>query len=71
VDRNRIKRLVREYFRTQVRTAPAGRPLDYVVMARSAVRQTDGATLRDSLARHFRRIQQQAASGNDTDQPVP
>jgi ribonuclease P protein component len=51
VDRNRVKRLVRECFRLQ---APAA--LDYVVMTRHIVQQKTNAQLRASLARHFERI---------------
>lgn len=59
VDRNRVKRIVRESFRTVV--IPDSRiPLDYVVMARSTILQADNARLRDSLLGHFGRIQKQA-----------
>ena len=51
VDRNRIKRLVRETFRMQ---APV--PLDYVVMTRNTVRKLTNAELQASLIRHFQRI---------------
>ncbi len=51
VDRNRIKRLVRECFRLQ---APA--TLDYVVMTRHIVQQKTNTQLRASLTRHFERI---------------
>lgn len=70
VDRNRVKRLVREHFRNTV--IPEGRiPLDYVVMARAAILQEDNAVLREALARHFRRLQDRFGGGNDTDKLVP
>lgn len=56
VDRNRIKRLVREYFRQSVAQNHA---LDYVVMTRSAARNQSNKVLRDSLAKHFQRLEQQ------------
>ena len=51
VDRNRIKRLVRETFRLQ-----AFARLDYVVMTRRIVQQQTNADLQASLIRHFQRI---------------
>ena len=51
VDRNRIKRLIRESFRLQ-----ASACLDYVVMTRHTVRHQSNADLRASLSRHFQRI---------------
>lgn len=55
VDRNRIKRLVREYFRTEVLPTEQ-KARDYVVMARSASKLASNATLRASLSNHFRRL---------------
>ena len=57
VDRNRIKRLIREYFRLHVATEQQGPALNFVVMARAAVRETDTRTLRRLLAAHFARLQ--------------
>lgn len=50
-DRNRIKRLVREYFRQHVVAS-----LDYVVMARRAVGTCTNDQICTSLTRHFRRL---------------
>ena len=52
VDRNRIKRLVRESFRH----TGALPDLDIVVIARPAARGADSSTLRTSLERHWRRL---------------
>jgi len=70
VQRNRIKRLVREYFRTEVMLA-GGANLDYVVMARAAVQQESNRRLRRSLADHFDRLRKQACGEHDTGRPVP
>jgi len=70
VDRNRVKRLIREYFRSEVTDTP-GFAVDYVVMARAAVLRKDNRQLRRSLAQLFERLQEQAGRGNDTDRPVP
>ena len=48
VERNRIKRLVRESFRARREGLP---PLDVVVMLRAATAGVDNATLRAGLAR--------------------
>jgi ribonuclease P protein component len=50
VDRNRIKRLVRESFR--LKQAEIG-GVDFVVMARVAAKQADSKTLRTSLDKHW------------------
>jgi len=52
VGRNRIKRVVREYFR-QMRSQLA--PGAYVVLARTAAKQADNAQLRQTLERLFAR----------------
>jgi len=53
VDRNRIKRLIREYFRTNVLSDPA---FDYVVLTRAAVRNQTNEVLMLSLEKNFSRI---------------
>ncbi len=55
-DRNRIKRLVREYFRQHVVVA-----LDYVVMARRATGTRTNDQICTSLTRHFRRLSAHAS----------
>ncbi|RMG38905.1 MAG: ribonuclease P protein component [Gammaproteobacteria bacterium] len=67
VDRNRVKRLVREYFRSEVLPIDHS-PQDYVVMARSAVREASNTQLRTSLAEHFERLRRRSPS--DTQGPV-
>ncbi len=56
IDRNRIKRLVRESFRLRQHTLGG---LDFVVMARSAALQADHETLRRSLQTHWDRLVKQ------------
>jgi ribonuclease P protein component len=53
VDRNRIKRLVRETFRHQ---QPLPGQVDFVVLARPATMAHSGFLLRRSLQRHFKRL---------------
>ncbi len=53
VARNRIKRMVREYFRQHCQALP---PVDLNVIARRRAAELDGAALRAELARIFQRI---------------
>jgi ribonuclease P protein component len=53
VNRNRVKRVVRESFRLHQLELPA---VDIVVSARNAAREALNATLADSLARHWRNV---------------
>lgn len=53
VDRNRVKRLVREYFRLSV---PHKCAMDFVVMTRSIASQRSNSELNASLAGHFSRL---------------
>lgn len=67
VDRNRIKRLVRERFRL----AAAGLPgVDIVVLARSGTRQRDNRTLSLSLDRHWQRVVKAHAHANGSNKPT-
>ena len=53
VDRNRIKRVVRESFRQQRGSLP---PVDLVVVARRDTGRANSAQLRDSLGLHWQRL---------------
>jgi ribonuclease P protein component len=53
VDRNRVKRAIRESFRLHRMKLPAR---DIVVMVRSAAGTKPGPALRDSLARHWKKM---------------
>lgn len=52
LDRNRIKRLVRESFRHQQQLPAA----DFVVMARDATRLASSQEIFDSLSQHWKRL---------------
>jgi ribonuclease P protein component len=60
VDRNRLKRLARESFRHSELAA-----LDFVVMAKQGAALTDSRTLRQSLDRHFERLNRRASAKGD------
>lgn len=50
VDRNRLKRIVRESFRQHQATLPA---MDFVVMAKGGAQKLSNTELFDSLERHW------------------
>ncbi|WP_229381892.1 ribonuclease P protein component [Spiribacter sp. 2438] len=58
IDRNRLKRLIRESFRHQQGSLP---PVDVVVMVRPLARQTESATLSAALDRLWQRITRECA----------
>jgi ribonuclease P protein component len=58
VQRNRLKRLVRESFRHRQQDLP---PVDLVVNARSAAAKAPNAEIRASLASHWDRIVRRCA----------
>ncbi|MFW6191124.1 MAG: ribonuclease P protein component [Thiohalospira sp.] len=63
VGRNRIKRLARESFRAEQSRMP---PVDVVVLARPAAAAADNATLRASLARHWKRLRQRCEQSSSS-----
>nr|VFJ47568.1 MAG: ribonuclease P protein component [Candidatus Kentron sp. FM]VFJ55918.1 MAG: ribonuclease P protein component [Candidatus Kentron sp. FM]VFK10702.1 MAG: ribonuclease P protein component [Candidatus Kentron sp. FM] len=60
VARNRIKRLIRESFRTHQQQL---RGLDVVVISRSAIANVQSADFSRSLERHFQKIRSAAGTG--------
>jgi ribonuclease P protein component len=62
VERNRIRRIVRESFRLHQHTLPA---VDLVVSARPKARGAAGAELHASLAALWTKLIEQKAGGND------
>lgn len=54
-ERNRVKRLVRESFRTN---AQLPQDTQLILLAKSAAQHADNATLFTSLARHWQRLKQ-------------
>jgi ribonuclease P protein component len=59
VARNRLKRLIRETFRTMAGTLPA---LDVVVTAAPAAKLATNAALRASLIEHWQRLMKRCES---------
>ncbi len=53
VQRNRIKRIVREYFRQHQQQLPA---IDIVVFAKAGIVEQTNQQLRQSLARHWQKL---------------
>lgn len=70
VGRNRIKRVVRENFRTNLASGsgefPGDYPLDFVVMPTSMAANQSNKTLDESLSAHWHRLIRKA--GNQQDQ---
>lgn len=59
VNRNRIKRVIRESFRVNCALLPA---VDVVINARSGAREADNALLRDRLAKHWPNVVKRCAA---------
>jgi len=59
VDRNRIKRQIREDFRQSVTKLEN---LDYVVVARNAALKETGAAIRASLQQHWKQLNKQCGN---------
>lgn len=56
VDRNRIKRIVRESFRHHVAGKASGAPMDFVVMSKAGSAIVTNAILQRSLERHWNEL---------------
>jgi ribonuclease P protein component len=63
VERNRIKRVVRDNFRHRRAGLPA---MDIVVMARPAAAQAERRDIAESLERHFDRIERTCAGSHSS-----
>ena len=61
VDRNRIKRLIRESFRLHQHALPA---VDLVVMAKPATKSADNRQILQSLQQHWSRLKKQCAKSS-------
>ena len=59
VDRNRIKRVFRESFRTQ--SQPFEQPLDIVILTRRGLGDLENVTLHKLIAKQWRRLAKKAA----------
>lgn len=70
VGRNRIKRVVRESFRTKMAGAAANSTLDFVVLPTAAATNQSNKTLDESLLTHWKRLIRKAddrSTGNRQD----
>ena len=61
VDRNRIKRHIRESFRLNMHTMPA---IDLVVMAKPVTKSADNQQISESLQMHWNRLKKQCAKSS-------
>ena len=72
VDRNRIKRVVRENFRTTMANQVVSETLDFVVMPTTRAVKNNNKVLSDSLSTHWKRLNRKAGfrvTPNRQDQP--
>ena len=65
VDRNRIKRVVRESFRTKMAGRLTGDALDFVVMPGNRAAKQNNKVLSESLTTHWQRLSRKAGSRQD------
>jgi len=68
VQRNRLKRVIRESFRKHYLSTQTRAPLDLVVLPRKPAVALDNKTLFEHLSRHWRRIDDRIASTSPTQQ---
>lgn len=69
VDRNRIKRLAREYFRQQI--APLSCAMDFVVLARPGLGGMENSDVRTALGSLFDTVLRKAANEKQKTAPPP
>jgi len=63
VDRNRIKRIIRESFRLNLQTLP---PIDMVVMAKPVTKNADNQQIFYSLEQHWNKLRQKFMLNNQS-----
>jgi ribonuclease P protein component len=71
VGRNRIKRVVRESFRTRLAGRPASDFLDFVVLPSAAAAERGNAELFRSLNRHWQKLAAMTTTANAGKRPGP
>jgi ribonuclease P protein component len=64
VDRNRIKRIIRESFRTQMPGSGTEKPLDFVVLPSAGAADQSNKALNESLSSHWERLIRKAEIRN-------
>ena len=69
VDRNRIKRVIRENFRTGILGSNADDTLDFVVLPNVLAAKRSNKVLDESLSTHWQRLIKKAGRRNDVDWP--
>ena len=69
VGRNRIKRLVRESFRTRMTEPASGHALDIVVLPTALAAKQNNRQLDESLSNHWQKLTSKAGTMNTGGQP--
>ena len=69
VDRNRIKRVIRENFRTRIIGLKTVNTLDFVVLPNAIATKRSNKELNESLSTHWQRLIRKAGQRNNPDRP--